>query len=373
MKPRYTEPSRTIHPLLAALLLPLASLPLAGCPDDSAETRMGVRIPAQVEELSGIVPASGAVDLRARGWDAAFWVVGDEALGKSLALLGRSSGQSGAATWELLPVAASGATPSAEDSEALAGRGGYVYVIGSHFGRGRLDPSRQFFARFDEVAAIRTDVRDVRIEVLNDRLLLHRRVNDALRESGISLIPGDASIEAAFIGSATEDAPVRPGDRPLNIEGACFLESGSLLLGLRFPVTAAGEPIAFELAGVERAFQEGPEALEVRRVFFLEGVGSREEPRGIRALSRVGERIHAIGGNLDSNPEKSLVLRAHPEGERAASAHYVFTLPPVGQSYGRAELVRDLAPESQVQGIAPLRDDFFYVSDEQLVRLFRSP
>ena len=45
-----------------------------------------------------------------------------------------------------------------------------------------------------------------------------------------------------------------PGDLPLNVEAAAFTPAGTLLLGLRFPVTDKGEPILVEIAGVEGMF-----------------------------------------------------------------------------------------------------------------------
>ena len=50
---------------------------------------------------------------------------------------------------------------------------------------------------------------------------------------------------------------MREDDYPINMVGAGFRESGSLLLGLRFPVAADGWPILIELDGIGRLFEPG--------------------------------------------------------------------------------------------------------------------
>ena len=61
------------------------------------------------------------------------------------------------------------------------------------------------------------------------------------------------------------------GRDPINVEGAAFRDgaeapkggSPTLLLGLRFPVTAEGHPIVVEIEGIERLFKPGNRLPEV--------------------------------------------------------------------------------------------------------------
>ena len=90
------------------------------------------------------------------------------------------------------------------------------------------------------------------------------------------------------------------------------------MLGLRYPVTRQGQPILVELGNPDALFHDG-EQPEIRSLRILD-VGSPEEPRGIRALESVKDEVHAITGNLDSDPEESVLVRDHPEGKGRSPA-----------------------------------------------------
>src|SRR5688500_6821354 len=143
---------------------------------------------------------------------------------------------------------AGGQVGRTEDAEALAWHDGWVYVLGSHFGKkkGPLRPKRAFIARFRESLT-------PALEIVRNQFALHRGLNDALA--------GQTGTPAARVHEPFSAATVRRGlergkawaehlladDHPINVEGAAFTPAGTLLIGLRWPVTKAGEPILVEV------------------------------------------------------------------------------------------------------------------------------
>src|SRR3954462_9414537 len=86
------------------------------------------------------------------------------------------------------------------------------------------------------------------IEIARNRFGLHRAVNDRLKESGVELRELGPRARERLVLRTVElggkkgkswASRVQADDQPLNIEGCCFLEDGTLLLGLRCPVTAS--------------------------------------------------------------------------------------------------------------------------------------
>jgi hypothetical protein len=139
-------------------------------------------------------------------------------------------------------------------------------------------------------------------------------------------------------------------------------------------VTRDGHPILVEIDGVGRMFRAVEASPSVRQLWVLGSVGSAEEPRGIRGLEEQGPAILAVTGSLDSTPEESLILKDHPEGERAESCLHRFTLPglPRWRSV-EANRVGDLSTESRAEGIAADgRGDLWYVLDDERIRLRRA-
>ena len=142
-------------------------------------------------------------------------------------------------------------------------------VFGSHFGSkdGPLQPKRAFVARFREcdVEHVTGDPA-VEMEVSRKSFASHYVVNDALKAGGPALVPLGRESDEAFIRKTIERGKdegkkwagfVREGDYPINVEGAAFLADGTILLGLRFPVSAEGLPILVGLEGIERLFGPG--------------------------------------------------------------------------------------------------------------------
>ncbi len=308
--------------------------------------------------------------------DSAFWTVLDEGpVEKCLALL--VHGPDG---WSARHVAAEAGAHDGrtEDAEALARHDGWVYVVGSHFGakKGPLQPKRAFVARFRESAS-------PRLQIVRHRFALHRAVNDALAElTG----PAHAPVHESFVARARERGltkgkawaeQLRLGDHPINVEGAAFTARGTLLIGLRWPVTVTGEPILVELAGVPELFEGGE--LSVAGAYVLAGLGPG--PLGVRALcARDDGRVDVVTGSIDALDKGSVLLDAHPQARDATCRHWRFSLP-AGHSAGlpaaaviKPEAVADLAPLHHVEGIAEWQGRSLYVTDEDhRVALYVSP
>ena len=103
----------------------------------------------------------------------------------------------------------------------------------------------------------------------------------------------------------------------------------------------------------------------VRRFWVIENVGTAAAPAGIRALHRRGDELHAITGSLDAGGKGSALLEDHPEGGRAACAHYRFALPgnrDGGSVEAELEQAFDL---HNVEGLASDPEGhFYYVTDD---------
>ena len=92
-------------------------------------------------------------------------------------------------SWRRLHAIVEGDRVKTEDAEAVARHDGWVYVFGSQFGKkdGPLQPKRSFVARFREA-----EVRHVLeppaapLAVARPPFLLHRLVNDALRDGAMA-------------------------------------------------------------------------------------------------------------------------------------------------------------------------------------------
>lgn len=321
-------------------------------------------------EASDLLPVHDQALLGELNARAAYWTVLDEGpIEDCLAVL--TLGQQGWAA-QHAPADAGALTGKTEDGEALARHDGWVYVIGSHFGSktGPLRPKRAFVARFREAAR-------PRLEIVRHQFALHRVVNEALRslaESGHPAAPTTlaARVHLLFIeetirrGTAKAKRWVddlRHGDHPINVEGAAFTPSGTLLLGLRWPVTATGEPLIVEVAGVPGLFGPAPVPLSVVGVYALSGVGPG--PLGIRALAArpgVPGEFDVVVGSIDALDKNSVLLDEHPQARTATCAHLRFTLAEDGLIKPAA--VADLAPLHHVEGVAELDGEPLYVTDE---------
>jgi hypothetical protein len=336
-------------------------------------------------EASGLLTVEDEPLLEAQGWELAFWAVLDEGeIENCVAIIGHQRGADISEGWEIErlraePLDAAGKT---EDAEAITRHDGWIYIFGSHFGSkdGPLQPKRGFVARFRE-----TDVRHVTedpamgMKISRESFFLHRLINEALKEKGPDLIAlGEASrkalIEATIERGSKERKEwanlVRGDDYPINIEGAAFRESGTLLLGLRFPVAHDGRPVLVELVGIERLFEPGDEPPEVLGFWVVDAVGREGDIAGVRDLGLLGtaegEELHLVTGNVDSRDKGSVLIRDYPGGHNTIATHFRAILPPDAHSGSlAAEFVREFPALPRVEGIAITTGGrFFYVTDE---------
>lgn len=339
-----------------------------------------IAIDHPASEGSGLLAVTSPSILEAHGWDLAFWTCSDEAsVEGSLAALGRRR-DTGA--WEAVYPAK--VKPSrkrkTEDCEAIARRGDQIWLFGSLFGSksGPLSPHRQFVARFDEATiAGRIDEAKIKLEVIRGSFRLHRLLNDAMISRGLELMERGPHEEHRLIRRARKKGArkkktwaqrIHPNDWPINLEAAAFRPDGTLLLGLRYPVTRLGQPILMELGCPDAIFQDGAQP-EVRSLRILD-VGSPDEPRGIRALECVQLEIHAVTGNLDSSPEKSVLIQDHPEGTRAKSRHHLLTFGEDEESRVATQEIRFMNKRTKVEGLALDGEGrFWYVMDHEKIRL----
>jgi hypothetical protein len=318
--------------------------------------------------------------LERRGWDRAFVTVLDEAHAEdAFALLGHEAGAEPGEGWtaervRLEPASGAGRT---EDAEACARRDGHVYALGSQFGSkaGPLNPSRSWIARVPE-AALGGDGA-APLEIARLRFGLHRAVNDALARSGIELIARGPLTTARYIDATIAHGAaqakrwagrVTAADHPINVEGMEFRANGRLLLGLRYPVTAAGHPLLVELDDVAALFADPDAVPSCSHVWELGNLGGRDAPMGIRALHTGGDDVFdAVVGDLDAAGKGATILADHPQGGRAASRHVRFALPVVagGGAVG-VDTVHEFGAIKRVEGIALAPDGHaHYVIDEE--------
>lgn len=354
------------------------------------------RIDHPHNEASAMIAIHHERLLRAFGWELGFWIASDEARAhKCLAALGRrraSPNEPGDA-WEVKRLKTKRTKNSSrkktDDAEAMARVGPWIYVFGSQFGSksGPLQAKRHWIARFNEHSVevhAEKGVLKVRLEVARPAFLLHRAVNDALIAHAVDLLPQGARVREDYLDATLrqgeDDAKswrrrIVPGDRPINVEGVAFLPNGRLVLGLRYPVTDAGHPILVEIDGLDQIFLKTDDP-QVRgnRVWVLSSVGSRKKPVGIRALDQRGRTLHAITGDLDSDPDDSRVLADHPEGLDALNEHHVFEIPVKGTEI-RTRRVRQFDRGDNVEGLCLLHDQgsLWYVHDADDIRLHECP
>ena len=336
-------------------------------------------------EASGLLTVEDQSLLESHGWELAFWAVLDEGeIEDCVAIIGHRRDAVISEGWEIERLHAEplGDAEKTEDAEAIARYDGWIYIFGSHFGSkdGPLQPKRGFVARFRE-----TDIGHANgdpamgMEISRESFLLHRLINDALKEEGPDLIPlGEAShgalieatIERGSTGGKAWAGLVREDDYPINFEGAAFREDGTLLLGLRFPVSADGHPVLAELEGIERLFEPGDELPEILGFWVVDAVGREGDIAGVRDLALIataeGEELHLVTGNVDSRDKGSVLIRDYPGGRHTVATHFRATLPSGAHSGSLdAEFVREFPELPRVEGIAIAGGGrFFYVTDE---------
>lgn len=304
--------------------------------------------------------------LEAEGWDQAFLTVLDEGpVEDCIAVLGHAAGAGLTDGWSShrLAFSAHSDAGKTEDAEAVAIRDGRVYVLGSHYGSktGPLEAKRHFVARFDQAELCEgLEGCTPTLEIARTRFRLHRAVNDALAASGIELFELSEPAHEALI-----DATIKRGrkkdkgwvdfvgddDLPLNIEGAAFGEDGTLHLGLRFPTTAAGQPLIVAVPDVDVLFDEPGAVPSCGEVWWLQA-GSAGRPEGIRAMDPSRGGFQLITGSLDALDKDSALVDHHPESGQAGCVHRRLGALPAGGGPVETTLVHDFEHLRSVEGVA---------------------
>ncbi len=338
----------------AAGIVLWALLCVSTLPAPSRAEELTAKIPGrESHEGSSLLKVENAPLLQANGWKRAFWIAFDEGkAGSPLGLLGqkKTDGQ-----WELKEVGLD-SQPKIDDAEALARKGGFIYLVGSHFGKkkGTLEAARQFVVRFRE-SDVQGTSPAVHLEVRLDAFKLHRLLNDALAQQQVALIDRGPNEKKEYIEKTrTSGEPgkdqVLESDRALNIEGATFLDSGQLALGLRYPVTKQGEPLVLVLDDADALFQD--KLPKVVAIWVLQGAGTPAQLRGLRALDTSGGEIQAIVGSIERSSPESPLLKDHPGADQVTSEHRAFTVPAMAAKAVDSRLVRALAPAGNVEGVS---------------------
>lgn len=330
-------------------------------------------------EASDLLPVRSPALLAAHGARRAFWTVLDEGpVERCLALLVER--YDGGWVTHHLRMDAGDESGRTEDGEALARYGEWIYVFGSHFGskRGPLRPRRAFVARFREADVVGPAPR---LHVVRNQFRLHRAVNDAIVAAGMAVLPPGEQVRHRFIVATLDRGTARaktwvsrltPTDLPLNVEAAAFTPTGTLLLGLRFPVTDRGEPIFVEVADLAGMFdrRSWPRVLGA---YAVTGVTRQGELTGFRALSaRDDGSYDAVVGSIDALGKGSVLLDDHPTGGEVTSRHVRFRGPSgtggavvaAGGGTVAGAVVSDLAPLRNVEGLTELDGLRYYVTDE---------
>jgi hypothetical protein len=291
-------------------------------------------------------------------WHEAYWTAIDEApAAECLGIVARIG--PGPGEWRIEPVAVrqDRGSRKTRDVEGLARYDGWVYLIGSQFGGpgGPLESRRSFLARFREPKGAPT--KPVRMEVVRDRFRLHRAINDALAVSRLKLARLSEKASRDYIrrtrarGRRRQKAwadRILLGDLPLNIEGAAFDDRGGLVLGLRFPVTASGQPIIVVLKELDGAFRSAGWWPVVQAIRVLTGAGSPRAPMGIRDLELSGQDLHVLVGGID--PE--LVEGAPPPSALSFEHRFGRWTRGAATSKLPTRLVRRFRPGQRVEGLA---------------------
>ncbi len=343
-------------------------------PPDSVDLHLE---PNEASDLAAVPP--GAVPA---GYDAAYVTVLDEStVEDAVALLGHR-GSDLASGWEAvrLPLRVTGDTGQTEDAEACAFHDGRLYVMGSHFGSkdGPLQPRRAFLARMDERDLARAAAGErCELEVARNAFRVHRAVNDALAEADVELLALSDDARAALIDATIERGEdkgkswagrVRPGDHPINIEGIEFRADGTLVLGLRVPVAANGDPLLVELHDVDDMFDDPDAMPRCGAVWVPRCGGEPERPVGVRGLHRSAtDELHVLTGNLDAEGKDRALLAGRPTAGEAHCEHWRIRLPLSATAGGPIDAVEvhDFPDLKTVEGIAETPDGhFLYVVDQ---------
>lgn len=300
-----------------------------------------VELGPHAPEASSILPIADQELLTKHDYDRGFWVCLDEfSAGKALAIVGHRRASAPLRRWEVkrIPAKEPSGAPRTQDSEALVRDDqGWIYLLGSQFGpkSGPLDVTRAFVARFQESASA-TDEDDAVVMQLRRRpFLLHRKINDALVAADVELLPLGPNMRERYIaktmrkGAKKDKAwhvDLRVEDWPINIEGAHYMGEDTFLVGLRYPTSAAGEPLLIRVQGLRRWFEappvDEPEAeLHVEFAGRISGISDRSCPVGIRGMTEHQGNLHVLVGAIGTARKPTAIDIDYPESTRLDCSH----------------------------------------------------
>lgn len=229
-------------------------------------------------EASALLAVESPEVLALIGADAAWWICHDEGGVGAMVSLVRLEGD----TWSTRAVDLTSAGGNRTDAEALARVGNTVFVFGSSFAgkAGSFDDRRAFIARFSEAAAT---AGTATAEVLDLGTTLLDMVLSALQP--FALLEND------------EDQNL------VNIEGAVVV-GGDLILGLRWPVSAGGQPILVRLMNAVSVISDPMWTTEALRQLEVTSVvvdvdASAKRPAGVRGMAAVNNSVHLVTGQTE--------------------------------------------------------------------------
>ena len=357
-------PITTTMKRLHYLMLPIACLLNAQVIWGDSITE--ITIPAPMPETSDLLTVQNRRILQENGWDRAFWTIGDENdIRNNLTIIGHTTGAPIQDNWIVKSVEVrSAAATKTDDAEILCRKGDWIYILGSHFGKkkGPLSASRQFVARFNENNLAQQGKQYLtNMEICNDNYLLFRLLNDALNSIRDQIIISTDRDKAFFILQTIKEAlkqnkalhnRIRETDWPINLEGADFTETGTLLIGFRYPVSREGHPVLIEIENMDNLFQVPITAPNVKKIYILNTIGSKENLTGIRSLHRDHGKWHVITGGIDGRPEVSLLLQEHVQQRRIGNEHHTFIDHEDRSMYISATIQRTFSDKENVEGLA---------------------
>lgn len=301
-----------------------------------------VRLKAERREASALLAVSSPSVLGDLGVDAAWWTCHDEGdVGGMVSLVCVNGDAWTVRAIDLAAVSAGSSDAERTDAEALARIGDTVFVFGSSFtGKsGSFDERRAFVARFSEAAAI---AGSASAEVLDVGTILVDRVSAALASADLLRAGGDEVV--------------------INIEGAAFVGL-DLVLGLRWPVSADGQPLLVRLTNAVAVFSDPSWSStmlgELDTAPVVVDVGaSVKRPAGVRGMALVDETIHLLTGQT----ERELAAKK----VKAAPALHVSVDGSLARRRASSVEIQSFEGFRKVEGLAPMAEGrWLYALDDE--------
>ncbi len=306
-----------------------------------------VRLKAARREASALLAVSSPSVLGELGVDAAWWTCHDEGdVGAMVSLVCMKADAWTVRAIDLDAVSAGSSDAGSSDAErtdaeALARIGDTVFVFGSSFtGKsGSFDERRAFVARFSEAAAIEGSAS---AEVLDVGTVLVDQVSAALASADLLRADGDEVV--------------------INIEGAAFVGL-DLVLGLRWPVSADGQPMLVRLTNAVAVFSNPSwsstmlgelDAVPV----VVDVAATAKRPAGVRGMAVVDGTIHLITGQT----ERELAAKK----VKAAPALHVSVDGSLARKRTDSVEIQSFEGFRKVEGLAPMTGGrWLYALDDE--------